>query len=64
MPHGIGHFLGIDVHDVGGFLSFTPPRIDKLGLKTLRTARYLEENNIITVEPGIYFIQFLLESAF
>jgi len=64
MPHGLGHFLGIDVHDVGGYLSFTPPRVDKLGLKRLRTARYLEDGNIITVEPGIYFIPFLLERAF
>jgi len=63
MPHGLGHFLGLETHDVGGYLSFTPPRSDKLGLKQLRTSRYLATGNVITVEPGIYFIKFLLENA-
>ncbi len=63
MPHGLGHFLGLEVHDVGGYLSFTPDRSDKQGLKQLRTSRYLSEGNMITVEPGIYFIQFLLDGA-
>lgn len=64
MPHGLGHFMGIDVHDVGGYLSFTPKRRQEPGLASLRTARYLSANNVITVEPGIYFIPFLLEKAF
>ncbi len=64
MPHGLGHFLGLEEHDVGGYLSFTPPRINELGLNFLRTARHLEENNVITVEPGIYFIEFHLNNAF
>jgi Xaa-Pro dipeptidase len=64
MPHGLGHLIGLEVHDVGGYLSFTPPRSEKRGLSALRTARYLEENNMVTVEPGIYFIPYLLEKAF
>lgn len=63
MPHGLGHFMGVEVHDVGGYLSFTPKRLTQDGLKSLRTARYLAENNCITVEPGIYFIPFLLDRA-
>lgn len=64
MPHGLGHFIGLDTHDVGGYLSFTPKRYDLPGLKSLRTARYLEEGNVITVEPGCYFIRYLLQKAF
>lgn len=63
MPHGLGHFLGLEVHDVGGYLSFTPPRSDKPGLKQLRTSRSLSQGNVITVEPGVYFIPFLLDAA-
>jgi len=64
MPHGLGHFMGLDVHDVGGYLSFTPPRLTQPGLNLLRTARYLEENNVLTVEPGIYFIEYHMSKAF
>lgn len=60
MPHGLGHFIGIDTHDVGGYLPENPARSDKRGLKNLRTARVLEENQCITVEPGIYFVDFML----
>jgi Xaa-Pro dipeptidase len=63
MPHGLGHFMGLEVHDVGGYLSFTPNRLTQLGLASLRTARYLAVDNVITVEPGIYFIPFLLDQA-
>ena len=64
MPCGLGHFLGLNVHDVGGYLSFTPKRREEKGLSNLRTGRNLAAGNIITVEPGIYFIPFLLEKAF
>ena len=36
---GLGHLLGLDTHDVGGYAPGTPPRIDKPGLSSLRTAR-------------------------
>ena len=63
MPHGLGHLIGIDVHDVGGYLSFTPVRSQEKGLNCLRTARYLEANMILSDEPGIYFIPYLIEKA-
>ena len=64
MPHGLGHLMGLDVHDVGGYLSFTPPRSTELGLSSLRSARVLAKNTVMTVEPGIYFNKYLLEKAF
>jgi len=51
MPHGLGHFVGLDVHDVGKNVSYKSQRI-------------IEPGNLITVEPGIYFIKFLLEKSF
>jgi len=62
MPHGLGHFLGIDTHDVGGYPEGVE-RIMEPGLKSLRTARVLEEGMVITVEPGIYFISAILDPA-
>ena len=64
MPHGVGHLLGIDVHDAGGYLSFTPEKSKEKGLDCLRTARILEKDMILSVEPGIYFIPYLLEQGF
>lgn len=64
MPHGLGHLMGLDVHDVGGYLSFTPPRSTEPGLSSLRSARVLSVNTVMTVEPGIYFNKYLLEKAF
>lgn len=59
-PHGLGHFIGLDVHDVGGYLSNTPKRNTLPGLKNLRTARTMEAGMLITIEPGCYFRDFLL----
>eukprot|EP01125_Pyxidicula_operculata_P001455 TRINITY_DN11337_c0_g1_i1.p1 TRINITY_DN11337_c0_g1~~TRINITY_DN11337_c0_g1_i1.p1 ORF type:complete len:479 (-),score=113.60 TRINITY_DN11337_c0_g1_i1:125-1561(-) len=63
MPHGLGHFLGLDTHDVGGYPNGME-RTKEPGLKSLRCGRVLKENMVITVEPGVYFIQSLLEPAF
>lgn len=60
MPHGLGHFIGLDTHDVGGYLGHTPKRSPLPGLKNLRCGRVMEAGNIITIEPGCYFREFLL----
>ncbi|CAG0921963.1 unnamed protein product [Notodromas monacha] len=62
-PHGLGHLMGCDVHDCGGYLDHCPPRPQLPGLRSLRTARTLESNMVITIEPGCYFIDTLLDQA-
>jgi len=61
-PHGLGHLLGLDTHDVGGYPG-DMKRTQEPGLKSLRCGRLLEEGMVITVEPGCYFIRHLLEPA-
>ncbi len=62
-PHGIGHHLGIQVHDIGGRQKsreggvLSPPE----GHPYLRNTRVMEVGHVFTIEPGIYFVQMLLE---
>ncbi|XP_022790041.1 xaa-Pro dipeptidase-like isoform X2 [Stylophora pistillata] len=62
MPYGLGHLMGVDVHDVGGYPKGTE-RINEPGLRSLRTIRVLEEGMVLTIEPGIHFIRGLVEEA-
>ncbi|MBM5811530.1 MAG: Xaa-Pro dipeptidase [Gammaproteobacteria bacterium] len=64
-PHGIGHLLGVQVHDTGGLMAGPDggvrPRPD--GHPTLRLTRMLEAGMAVTIEPGVYFIESLLAAA-
>jgi Xaa-Pro aminopeptidase len=67
MPHGLGHMLGLDVHDMEdlgqiyvGYDDETRP-IDQFGTAYLRMGRKLQPGFVITNEPGIYFIPALIE---
>lgn len=62
-PHGLGHLIGLDVHDVGGYLEGQPPRPTEEWLKNLRFARILKAGMYVTVEPGCYFINILMDRA-
>ena len=65
LPHGIGHLLGLQVHDVGGWMR--TPRGGEIarppGHEFLRLTRVLEPGFVVTMEPGIYFIEQLLDAA-
>jgi len=54
-PCGLGHFIGCDVHDVGGYPKGMADRIERPGISKLRTTRVLKEGMVLTVEPGLYF---------
>ena len=61
-PHGLGHFLGLQTHDVAGLVDNDGnpiPRPD--GFPALRLTRVLEAGNVLTIEPGLYFIDSLLD---
>lgn len=67
MPHGLGHMLGLDVHDMEdlgqiyvGYDNETRP-VDQFGAAYLRMGRKLQPGFVITNEPGIYFIPALIE---
>lgn len=62
-PHGLGHYLGVQVHDVGGFMADESAAvIDRPpGHPFLRLTRELEVDQVLTVEPGFYVIDMLLE---
>jgi Xaa-Pro dipeptidase len=62
-PHGIGHGIGLQVHDVAGFAaSDAGGTIAKPeGHPYLRLTRVLESGMVVTIEPGVYFIDMLLE---
>jgi Xaa-Pro dipeptidase len=64
-PHGIGHLLGLQVHDVGGVMGDAQgvERTRPEGHPHLRLTRMLEPGVVVTIEPGIYFIESLLKAA-
>ncbi|KAG0339696.1 hypothetical protein BG004_006704 [Podila humilis] len=62
LPHGLGHSIGLDVHDVGGY-PVGVERIQVPGLRYLRMRRQLDAGFVVTVEPGIYFTKFILDEA-
>ncbi len=64
-PHGIGHLLGLQVHDVGGVMGSVQggERKRPEGHPYLRLTRMLEPGVVVTVEPGIYLIDSLLRAA-
>ena len=67
MPHGLGHMMGMDVHDMEGlgqtnvgYDDETRPS-EQFGTASLRFARRLQEGFVVTDEPGIYFIPDLID---
>lgn len=61
-PHGIGHFLGLQVHDVGGLINDDrgTPKAAPSDHPFLRCTRMVEPGQVFTIEPGLYFIPSLL----
>jgi Xaa-Pro aminopeptidase len=67
-PHGVGHLLGIDVHDMEAFgdqVAYAPGRTrsDQFGTAYLRLDLDLEPGMCFTIEPGIYFVPAILRDA-
>jgi Xaa-Pro aminopeptidase len=66
-PHGLGHMMGLDVHDMEDLGEIHVGYDDKIrrsqqfGLAYLRMAKELEPGHVLTVEPGIYFIPALID---
>lgn len=67
-PHGLGHMMGMDVHDMEGlgqqYVGFDDevrPRLDQFGTNSLRCGRRLQEGWVMSDEPGIYFIPALID---
>jgi len=67
-PHGLGHMMGLDVHDMEnlgqiyvGFDEETRPNLTQFGTNCLRMGRTLQEGFVMTDEPGIYFIPALID---
>lgn len=63
LPHGVGHLLGLQVHDVGGLHASVRGglRAPAPAHSRLRNTRTCEPGHVVTVEPGVYFIPMLLE---
>jgi len=67
MPHGLGHQLGLDVHDMENlgenYVGYDDvyKRSSQFGLRSLRMGKLLKAGHVITVEPGCYFIPALIE---
>jgi Xaa-Pro aminopeptidase len=67
MPHGLGHMIGLDVHDMEdigeNYVGYEEGQVraNYLGLKSLRLAKTLQPGYALTVEPGIYFIPQLID---
>ena len=64
-PHGVGHLLGLQVHDVAGFSVDVAgtQKARPAGHPYLRLTRTLEPGFVVTIEPGLYFIDMLLDEA-
>lgn len=69
LPHGLGHMMGMDVHDMEGlgqiYVGFddeTRPNLEQFGTNCLRMGRKLEPGFVVTDEPGIYFIPDLIDN--